>query len=74
MSRAFLGDTPEDIEAYKEGLFKSITAKGESAGFGVIADVTTDFRRGSKGGSDRILDWYKFNAIRKKILEKAQHK
>lgn len=74
MSRAFIGDTPDDIESYKESLFKTITAKGESAGFGVIADVTTDFRRSSKGGSDRILDWYKFNTIRKKLQEKAKQK
>lgn len=72
MSRAFIGDTPDDIKAYKESLFKTMTAKGESAGFGVIADATTDFRRSSKGGSDRILDWHKFNVIKKKILEKGR--
>lgn len=74
MSRAFIGDTPEDIEAYKESLFKTITDKGESAGFGVIADATVDFRRESKGGSDRILDWYKFHTIKKKLLDKGRSK
>lgn len=74
MSRAFIGETPEAIASYKEDLFKTITAKGESAGFGAIADVTTEFRRSSIGGRDRILDWYKFNTIKKKVDEKSRQK
>lgn len=57
MSRAFVGESSEDVNKYKEELSKIIMS-GKHVYFDDIAKALVEFRRSKS--SDRILDWYKF--------------
>jgi hypothetical protein len=57
MSRAFVGESSEDVNKYKEELSKIIMSS-KHVYFDDIAKALVEFRRSKS--SDRILDWYKF--------------
>lgn len=71
MNRAFIGETPEEIEIYKKKLHDRILELGHSSDFSTVADAAIDFRRKySPNQKDRILDWNKFESIKEKVFKK----
>lgn len=69
MTKAFIGDTPEEIHNYRDGLFKMLTMQGESSSFDNTADLSINYRRSK--APDRFLDWQKFKIIKAKQEKKA---
>lgn len=64
MAKAFIGDTPEEINRYRTGLVEILKAQGESLDFARTAALSMEYRRSK--APDRILDWHKFKSVKAK--------
>lgn len=71
IGRAFIGDTPEEINQYKDGLFRHIVSNGESLNFEDTVEESIKYRRSK--APDKILDWHKINAIKSKQESKIKN-
>jgi beta-galactosidase GanA len=61
MSRAFIGNSSQEIDEYRESLTK-VLRDGNMSEFEDIAKAIVDFRTDRASKECRILDWHKFKS------------
>ncbi|ODQ67617.1 hypothetical protein NADFUDRAFT_40765 [Nadsonia fulvescens var. elongata DSM 6958] len=78
LSKAFIGETPEEIQKYRDSFSNELKLL-KSTDFDTLADFIVEFRsnyqlkingRPGQTFSDRFLDWYKFDKIKKRSESK----